>query len=140
MTELLTSSAAADRLGVTVRAVNAARVRGALRAARQVGEGRRATYYYDPTDVDEYGKNRQIGWPKGKARKEPEMPISKWSLQKIKDTVLDDFNIIIDTDTAADIRDADARGTLVWTPTHLVTTDGIRIEPNDDRLPRQYEA
>ena len=69
-----------------------------------------------------------------------EMPVSKWSLQKIKDTVLDDFNVIIDTDTAADIRDADARGILMWTPAHLVTTDGIRIEPNNDRLPRQYSA
>ena len=64
--------------------------------------------------------------------------IAKVSLSRIKTLVEDDYNVIIDDEVAQQIKDAAANGTLVWTAQHLITTNGIRITPNDDRLPRQY--
>ena len=52
---------------------------------------------------------------------------SKSTLTEVNAQVLADFGKQIDNDTAAAIRDAHRRGTIVWTDKHLTTTDENRL-------------
>lgn len=55
--------------------------------------------------------------------------IAKMSAESIKALVSDDFGVKISTIQANEIKEAARNGALMWTDSHLITTDssGIRI-------------
>lgn len=61
--------------------------------------------------------------------------VAKMTVDSIKNLVANDFDVSVSDDTAQDIKDAAAKGCLVWTQDHLRTVNHpqINITRRDDQ-------